>query len=39
MITHSLEKRLETLGMLALERLATLLLERKGHDKNNDCFI
>lgn len=38
MIIHSLEDRLERLGMLVLERLATLVLEKKGHDKNNDCF-
>lgn len=38
MMIHSLEDRLERLGMLALERLATLVLEKKGHDKNNDCF-
>lgn len=38
MIIHSLEDRLERLGMLVLERLATLVLEKKGHHKNNDCF-
>lgn len=38
MIIHSLEDRLERLGMLVLERLATLVLEKKRHDKNNDCF-
>lgn len=36
---HSLEERLQRLGTLALERLAMLVLERRGHDKNNDCFI
>lgn len=34
-----LEESLERLGMLALKRLATLVWERRGHEKNNDCFI
>lgn len=39
MIMQCLEESLERLGMLALKRLAMLVWERRGHDKNDDCFI